>query len=180
MQIPPMFAEAELNHKTEATRILSDWWTGKQDRGDIFRSLHGSTGTGKTYACRAYQKVTSAVYYKASELYRDLLSDDPDRKDRAQVNPREATVLIIDELGREPGTESKWFERWVDDLADYRMENYRKMVIATNLNIAEFKERYGERVASRIAGNGEAYELEPIDLRRKNLAEKKGMLKEEK
>ena len=175
-----MFVEAELNEKTEATKIVGDFVAAGLDRRHIFLCLHGATGTGKTYACWALQKITGGVYYKASELYRDLLGDDPDKKARAQVNPREATVLIIDELGREPATESKWFERWIDDLTDHRMENYRKTVIATNLNIAEFKERYGERVASRIAGNGEAYELEPVDLRRSKLAEKKGMPKEGK
>jgi DNA replication protein DnaC len=159
--IPEMFKDAVLDGKTEATRILKAFLSAP--RTDVFRSLHGKTGTGKTHACWAFQKKTDALYYTANELYRGLLGD---VKWRFEHNARKAQILILDELGREPATQSEWFEGFIDELVDLRWQSFRKTIIATNLNIEKFTERYGERVASRIAGNGEAYELSPVDLRR--------------
>ena len=61
----------------------------------------------------------------------------------------EVPLLLIDDLGTEPMMRNITVE-YLFTLLNERAANRRHTVIATNLSPVELKERYGERVASRV------------------------------
>lgn len=72
--------------------------------------------------------------------------------------------LVLDDLGAElmtPGWASNFGE-----IINVRNSGRRKTVVTSNLTVEAFKERYDERVISRIRGNGVVLSSGSIDLRR--------------
>ena len=61
----------------------------------------------------------------------------------------EVPLLLIDDLGTEPMMRNITLE-YLFTLLNERIAAKRHTVIATNLTPAQLKERYGERVASRL------------------------------
>ena len=65
----------------------------------------------------------------------------------------EAPLLLIDDLGTEPMMRNITVE-YLFTLLNERMAARRHTVVATNLTLVQIKERYGERVASRLLDKG--------------------------
>ena len=61
----------------------------------------------------------------------------------------EVPVLILDDLGSEPLMQNITVEQ-LFNLINERQNNGRSTVISTNLTLAELRERYTERIASRL------------------------------
>jgi len=88
------------------------------------------------------------------------------RYDQEQMWPFErAAVLAIDDLGLEYADVKGSFTALFDGLFNARYANEMKTVITTNLTAADFKARYGERVADRIRECGRFVELNDPSLR---------------
>lgn len=77
----------------------------------------------------------------------------------------QALVLAIDDLGMEYGDEKGSFLATLDGLINTRYAARLYTVITTNLPMAEFRRRYGERIADRFREVGAFVELNGASLR---------------
>ncbi|NLY09469.1 MAG: ATP-binding protein [Tissierellia bacterium] len=120
--------------------------------------IYGGVGTGKTFLLNSMGKGlldrgVNVVYYSSYNLM-ELLEDSYFNKNEVmnsaerRANLDLAQVLIIDDLGTEminSFTQSALF-----NLINTRIMENRPMLISTNLSLMELKERYTERILSRI------------------------------
>ncbi len=118
--------------------------------------LTGSGGLGKTFLLNCiFERVTSrgfsAVRITAFRMFEAMRQQHVgnDEKFDGFTTLVEAPLLLIDDLGTEPMMRNITVE-YLFTLLNERMVNRRHTVIATNLTPPQIKERYGERVASRM------------------------------
>ena len=76
----------------------------------------------------------------------------------------EVPLLLIDDLGTEPMMRNITIE-YLFTLLNERIAAKRHTVIATNLTLEQIKERYGERVSSRLMDHCGVLQLTGKDLR---------------
>lgn len=116
--------------------------------------LSGKSGLGKTFllhaiAHRLVERDIMPVYtsaYHLLEVARKAYFENSSDKLAEMMN---APILLIDDLGTEPMMQNITIEQ-LFNLLNERQMNRRHTVISTNLTMAEFKERYTERIASRL------------------------------
>ena len=116
--------------------------------------LSGKSGLGKTFllqaiAHRLVERDVMPVYtsaYHLLEVARKAYFENSSEKLAEMMNAR---VLLIDDLGTEPMLQNVTIEQ-LFNLINERQLNRRHTVISTNLTMAELKERYTERIASRL------------------------------
>lgn len=116
--------------------------------------LSGKSGLGKTFllqaiAHRLVERDVMPVYtsaYHLLEVARKAYFENSSEKLAELMNAR---VLLIDDLGTEPMLQNVTIEQ-LFNLINERQLNRRHTVISTNLTMAELKERYTERIASRL------------------------------
>ena len=142
--------------------------------------FYGPTGTGKTFLSNCVAKAVldrgfSVLYYSSVSLFEkfsEVLSSH-DNEAQAALTDRllNSDLLIIDDLGTEllnNYTSGKFFQ-----IVNERAIHHMSTVISTNLDLSTLKERYTERVASRILSNYEPVRLSGDDIRvRKRLESK--------
>ena len=136
--------------------------------------LQGTSGVGKTFLmeCIASEFILKnkyVVFATAFELNNDFLkyhtSFDADKLNF--INKYlECDVLLIDDLGTEPILRNVSKE-YLYLITNQRMVNKKITIISTNLNLSEIRERYGERIFSRIINKemGKAFQIQHSDLR---------------
>ena len=115
--------------------------------------LTGSTGLGKTFLLHAMAEkliekdvnILLVSAYRMLEILRKSYFDNDQRSNELL----EAEVLMIDDLGSEPLMQNVTVEQLFYLLNERQMKN-RPTVISTNLDMAKFRERYTERIASRL------------------------------
>ena len=121
--------------------------------------FNGGTGLGKTFlsACIAREvaaKGYSVAYETASHLFSKLEKHrfHPDEQTSQEVKRlNECDLLIIDDLGTElPG---QFVTAALYTLVNDRLLAGKPMVISTNLNIREIRERYSPQIGSRLYGS---------------------------
>lgn len=66
-----------------------------------------------------------------------------------------AARLVVDDLGAEYVDEKRVFTALVEEVVNERYARRRPTLITTNLDIATFRARYGQRVADRIRERGQ-------------------------
>ena len=118
--------------------------------------LTGGGGLGKTFLLNCiFERVISRGFsavritaYRMFEAMRQQHVGNDDKFDGFSTLI-EAPLLLIDDLGTEPIMRNITVE-YLFTLLNERMANRRHTVIATNLPTTQIKERYGERVASRM------------------------------
>lgn len=116
--------------------------------------LSGKSGLGKTYllhaiAHRLVERDLMPVYtsaYHLLEVARKAYFDNDSEKLAEMMN---TPILLIDDLGTEPMLQNITIEQ-LFNLINERQLKCRHTVISTNLTMAEFKERYTERISSRL------------------------------
>ncbi len=129
--------------------------------------FYGGAGTGKTYLSHCIAKALmdqghSVLYVTANELFTNILSPyimfvEPDAKERLKSVydlVYNAELLVLDDLGTEVTnnfTLSQLFE-----IINRRMISDRSTLISTNLSLKQLRDRYYERIVSRIV---ERYQL---------------------
>lgn len=121
--------------------------------------FNGGTGLGKTFlsACIARtvaDRGYSVVYETASRLFTNLerakfSNDDMARQNAERYNT--CDLLIVDDLGTE--MPSQFVVAALYALLNDRLMERKPVVISTNLNIAELKQRYSPQIGSRLEGN---------------------------
>ena len=135
--------------------------------------LSGAGGLGKTFLLNCiFERVTARGYpairvtaFRMFEAMRrqHMGEDDGEGGFSALV---EVPLLLIDDLGTEPVMRNITLE-YLFTLLNERIAGNRHTVVATNLTPAQLKERYGERVASRLLDRSRCcmIRLEGKDLR---------------
>ena len=149
-----------------------------EDRGSFL--FYGPTGTGKTFFSNCVAKAFldrgfSVLYYSSVSLFEkfsEVLSSH-DNEAQALLTDRllQSDLLIIDDLGTEllnNYTSGKFFQ-----IVNERAIHHMSTVISTNLDLSTLKERYTERVASRILSSYEPVRLAGDDIRIKKMLSKR-------
>lgn len=148
----PVHAVNEARHADQTKPALAkllEWDNGEE----AIAVLAGPRGTGKTLATVWFalhrRAADEPLFVRAHELAEDLA----DRESRKRTFKRvlEASMLIVDDLGKEAGWKfARDFERIVDDV----YQSYKTLLITTNLTPPQFRKAYGESVADRIRERG--------------------------
>ena len=121
--------------------------------------LNGGTGLGKTFlsACIAREvadKGFSVAYESAQHLFAKLEKHrfHPDEESAMAVEKiNGCDLLIVDDLGTE--LTGNFIIAALYALVNDRLLAGKPMIISTNLNISEIKERYSPQIASRLQGS---------------------------
>lgn len=136
--------------------------------------LVGSTGLGKTHLSTA---TAVAVIEKGYEVvYKTIQSmlDDFEREQFGKGSYEdirmyyEADLLIIDDLGAEMSTQ--FTVSCIYNVVNMRINNGKPTIISTNLTQSELRERYADRITSRLFGEYKPLLFSGIDIRRQKLA----------
>lgn len=136
------------------------WITGDYKVGLM---VYGSVGNGKTTLLRSinlmlksmyspdrgWDEKLSIEYVTAIEIFNITKSDDQYRYKRI----KDCDVLFIDDLGVEPITAKVWGNEIspITDIIYHRYDEQLCTIITSNLSDEALKERYGLRMADRMA-----------------------------
>ena len=136
------------------TQNICETWANEYPHG-TYRDLllTGSTGLGKTFLLRAMAErliardvnVLIISAYSMLEILRKSYFENDDSASELLA----ADVLMIDDLGSEPLMQNVTVEQ-LFYLLNERQNKGLSTVISTNLDMARFRERYTERIASRL------------------------------
>ncbi len=145
--------------------------------------FYGTVGTGKTFLsnCVARELIEngqSVIYFSAAGLF-DLLSQYSfDYKNKEEQRERHADLyqcdlLIIDDLGTE--LTNQFVASQLFSLLNERHMGKKATVISTNLSLEELRNRYSDRIFSRITSYYELCKLTGPDIRmyKKRLSNRK-------
>lgn len=137
--------------------------------------FYGGVGLGKSFMCSAIAKEMmdrgkSVLYYTANELV-DLLQlytfdRDAFFKEHIIEDYRDlddVDLLIIDDLGAE--LTNNFVKTSFFNIINNRIIKDKKLIISTNLTPLELKERYDERIFSRLIMYADPYKFVGEDLR---------------
>lgn len=118
--------------------------------------FYGAPGTGKTYLSKAVANAVLnngniVIYLTATELNNVFLKMHTGALDKtfAFDSLTNCDLLVIDDLGTEPIYNNVTVEYTVA-LISNRIDNKKPFIITTNLNTDEIKERYTDRLSSRL------------------------------
>ena len=143
--------------------------------------LMGGTGLGKTHLSSAIvgdalKNGRYAVYVTAADLLRDCEyeqfnrsrgDDSPDRTEKY----RECELLVIDDLGAEMTNQFTMSALYT--ILNDRISRGAATLVSTNLGPAELRERYIDRIASRLLGDFEVYPFHGTDIRQQKQIQKR-------
>lgn len=117
--------------------------------------MTGATGLGKTHLSLAIGNEViksgyGVIYGSAPDLFRKVEREHFNKEeetDTAQIL-QDCDLLILDDLGAE--FDSKFNQSFLYNLINTRMNKGNPTIISTNSTLSELKERYGERILSRL------------------------------
>lgn len=138
--------------------------------------LYGNTGVGKTFltnciAKELLDKSHTVVYLTSLKLF-DILESCKFDRDLSQTQKNaslsyllSSDLLIIDDLGTE--LNNSFTSSQLYHCIDTRLTNRRSTIISTNLSFDDLRERYSERIFSRITSNYTLLKITGDDIRLK-------------
>lgn len=141
-------------------------------------TISGNTGSGKTHLalailCSEISKIIKEENYDkyrydfrfvtSSEFARQSKINTFDKTQNYFRDLEECTLLIFDDLGSESVTD--FTKENIFSLLDYRVNKKLKTIITTNLTMNEIKNKYHERVSSRLKEFGPFVEIKNSDYR---------------
>ena len=135
--------------------------------------FYGTVGTGKSFlsGCVAKELIESGhsvIYFSAAGLF-DLLSKNSfDYKNRDELRETytdlyQCDLLIVDDLGTE--LTNQFVASQLFALLNERHMGKKATMISTNLSLEELRNRYSDRIFSRITSNYEICKLTGQDIR---------------
>lgn len=138
---------------TAIYELMQKWCHSDFKKNLVF--LSGATGVGKTHLarCMANELINRGLVTKISTAYhinQDFKEFSKSFNEDLLQRYLDCDVLFIDDLGTEPLYKNVTLENF------YLLINERKMrnlstVITTNLDLADLRDRYDERIYSRVA-----------------------------
>ena len=147
-----------------------------QDTPNYF--FFGPTGTGKTFIAKSIgleliKKGYSVLYLSAPMLFSIIhqYRINPDRDEangeQAYKNLITSNLLILDDLGTEPGSDARYAEflTLLEMRKAHAKNNITKTIISSNLDLKRLFQEYNERIASRIIGEFESLRFYGEDIR---------------
>jgi DNA replication protein DnaC len=148
----------------QAAQLCQEYTTQGQLESKLGLFLWGNPGTGKSglaaSVCQAAWQRGVAVLYRAVpdllDYFRAAFNPDHDSSyDETFNRVKSVDLLILDDLGTEQVT--PWVREKLLQLIDYRYRNNLRLIITSNLSVAELAQRYskqddmtGLRIADRI------------------------------
>lgn len=118
--------------------------------------LYGPSGTGKTFLAIAMARAlldqgNLVVYRTASQLMDDI--KEIKFRDNREVEDllMQSDLLIIDDLGTEMTSDLAKTE--IFNLVNRRLIKKKKMIISSNLKLENIRDKYSERMSSRLMGD---------------------------
>lgn len=140
----------------DARRFVEEFDTGCRNL-----LIYGNTGVGKTFLTNCIAKALMdtahhVVYMTPHALFEAFEAHRFDHSDA----PEDATLyhyifhcdlLIIDDLGTE--LSNTFTNSWLYTCINERYLHQKATVISTNLSLEQLRDRYSERIFSRITGN---------------------------
>lgn len=152
-----------------------------RDLSELSRSMLfvGNTGLGKTFLSACVVKALSeegihAAFMSAFDMLRAL---EDDQFGRTANNTMEklltAQLLVIDDLGAEPPG-SKYYESYLYNVINGRLNRSLPTIISTNLTPEKLKERYHNRIASRVLSEYLPVVFRGADIRQQKAAAERG------
>ncbi len=143
----------------------------KQDYHNLF--FYGTVGTGKSFlsgciAKELLQNGCSVIYFSASALFDTLAqySFDHKAKDQLQAFYEDlygCDLLIIDDLGTE--VTNSFVTSQLFSCLNERALRRNSVIISTNLSLEELRDRYSDRIFSRITTGFDLCKLTGPDIR---------------
>ncbi|MCI6553207.1 MAG: ATP-binding protein [Lachnospiraceae bacterium] len=141
------------------------------DYANLF--FYGTVGTGKSFlsgciAGELIKKGYSVIYFSACGLFEALSHTSFDYRNREELqgiyrNIYQCDLLIIDDLGTEL-TNSFVTSQLFSCLNERHMRR-KPTIISTNLSLEELRNRYSDRIFSRITSNYSICKLSGPDIR---------------
>lgn len=135
--------------------------------------FYGTVGTGKSFlsGCVAKELIEnghSVIYFSASGLFDTLSKYKFDYKNTENLHKIyedlfQCDLLIIDDLGTEYTNNMIYSELF--SMINERHLQKKSTIISTNLSLEDFRNRYSDRIFSRITSNYEICKLTGPDIR---------------
>ena len=132
--------------------------------------ITGRTGLGKTHislaiANEVLQKGYSVIYDSAINILRNIEKEHFSSEHSTEYIDSiiSADLLIIDDLGTE--FETKFYNSAIYNIFNSRLNSGKPTIISTNLDLGGIKQRYDERIVSRIAAVYNCLEFKGEDVR---------------
>ncbi len=164
-----------LSIRERCTRFIENF--ANSEEKNLF--LSGPTGVGKTFLsnCIAMELINGGrtVLYQTAPTLFNIVNEhkmkaftEEGYMDTRYRNILEVELLIIDDLGTEPPSASR-FAEFLTILNTRQLNNLTrpcKTIISTNIEARQLYEYYSERVASRIIGGFDMFRLAGEDIRR--------------
>ncbi len=135
--------------------------------------FYGTVGTGKSFlsGCVAKELIESGhsvIYFSAAGLFDVLSKIKFDYKSAEELHNSyedlfQCDLLIIDDLGTE--YTNNFVNSQLFSLINDRHLRQKAVIISTNLSLADFRDRYSDRIFSRITSNYEICKITGPDIR---------------
>lgn len=162
----------DLQRFTSAVALSRDFVQNfKQDYHNLF--FYGTVGTGKSFlsgciAKELLQAGCSVIYFSASALFDTLARYTFDGRAREQLQTfcedlYGCELLIIDDLGTE--VTNSFVTSQLFSCLNERALRRRSVIISTNLSLEELRDRYSDRIFSRITTGFDLCKLTGPDIR---------------
>lgn len=136
--------------------------------------LVGDTGLGKTHLSTAVAvRVIEKGYDVTYETMQTMMDDFAENQFRGASSDNvqkyyDADLLIIDDMGSE--LTNQFTVSVLYNLINQRSNKYKPTIISTNLSQVELREKYADRITSRIFGTYRPLVFKGTDIRRQKLA----------
>ncbi len=162
----------DLTRFQNAVNISKDFVAGFQNHyQNLF--FYGTVGTGKSFlsGCIAKEllsKAYSVIYFSSNGLFEKLSRYAFDNKSKDSLynfykDLYNCDLVIIDDLGTE--VTNTFVASQLFGLLNERHMRQKSTIISTNLSLEELRERYSDRVFSRITSNYSICKLTGQDIR---------------
>lgn len=135
--------------------------------------FYGTVGTGKSFlsgcvAKELIEKGNLVIYFSATQLFHELSKNAFDYRNREDMSLLQddlfhCDLLIIDDLGTE--LTNSFVSSQLFSCLNERHLQKKATIISTNLSLQELRDRYSDRIFSRITSNYEVCKLTGPDIR---------------
>ena len=143
----------------------------KQDYHNLF--FYGTVGTGKSFlsgciAMELLEKGHSVIYFSATGLFDTLARYTFDTKAKGELQSfyediYNCDLLIIDDLGTE--VTNSFVSSQLFSCLNERHLRKKATLISTNITLEELRDRYSDRIFSRITSNFDLCKITGPDIR---------------